>query len=33
MTEITPDMVFEQTMKLLKVNKEDEAIGISKTVD
>jgi len=33
MTDITPDMVFEQTVKLLKVNKKDEAIGISKTVD
>jgi heptosyltransferase-2 len=33
MTEITPDMVFEQAMKLLKVNEKDEAIGISKTVD
>jgi heptosyltransferase-2 len=32
MTEITPDMVFEQTMKLLKVNEKDEAVGISKTV-
>lgn len=33
MTEITPHMVFEQAVNLLKANEKNEAIGISKTVD